>query len=271
MRFPTAARFSLLALCLAVAAMACAREEEIELKAEDQMLIGPMNVASLNRLGLAALGGTPSSVGTFLPAFDRRLDTAYTAKEAGTAILDVTFHRPQTLHFVRVMLDEGRYEWSVASAETPEDLDRGAGTFRYVVTAQQTQSVGGWMEGKLISPTAVKALRLTVRPLSAQGKVTVKEINLVAEQKLETLSLKAPSHSIPIGEQVPLEVTAYFSGGETRTAKGKSLKWTVRPDVAARMTTSARIVGRRKGPIEIGVAFGKLASPPLQLQVVEGD
>src|SRR5688572_64471 len=103
-------RRTLFLLCLLGAAAAtAAKEEVIDLKSDDQVLVGPMNVAGLNRLGLAALGGTPGALGTFLTLFDRRLDTVYTAKEAGPAIINVHFRRPQTLHSVRLVLgDEGR-------------------------------------------------------------------------------------------------------------------------------------------------------------------
>src|SRR5687768_8651693 len=115
----TTLRPSLLTLALlAATTTALAKEKQFELKSDDQLLVAPMNVASLNRLSLAALGGSPGTLGTFLPLFDRRLDTAYTAKEAGPATINVTFHRPQKLHAVRLLLGEGRYEWSVAVADT---------------------------------------------------------------------------------------------------------------------------------------------------------
>jgi hypothetical protein len=251
-----------------------AKEKPLEFKSPDQRIEGLLNVPSLNRLGLAALSGTPSKLGGFLGAFDRNLETAYEAREAGPASIDLVFSRPQTLHEVRLLLGAGQYEWSLAAADSREDLEGTAATFRFLATARNkvaTKGTDSWDEVKLSPAVTARALRLRVVPAPGTEKVVVRELNLTAAQSLEAIFLKAASAAIPEGEQVPLEVTGYFSGGDTRPLAGKALQWTILPGPAARMTTNNRIVGRRKGPLQVSVRLDRFQSPPLALEVVDAD
>src|SRR5688572_22259431 len=102
---------------LAVSSFSTAAGKPVTLKSPEERLIAPLNVASLNRLTTAALGGTPSATG-FIAAFDRRLDTQYEAKENGPAHLDVVFSQPQTIHSLRLLLGDGQYRWSFVTADS---------------------------------------------------------------------------------------------------------------------------------------------------------
>jgi hypothetical protein len=240
-------------------------------KSPDQRLVALLNVAGLNKLTLAAFSGTPSRSGGFLYAFDQRLNTSYEARDPGPATLDVAFARPQTLRSIRLALGDGRRQWSVAVADSQSDLETKGAGFRVLVPSRDRATPVDWDEVTFPAPETVRALRLTVTPASERDHVVIREFNLTGEQTLESLSLGAASTALPLGEMVPLEVTGYYSGGSTRLLTGKALRWTITPDPAARISGQNRIVGRRKGPLQVTVSLGKLTSPPLPLEVVDGD
>jgi hypothetical protein len=233
-------------------------------------LTAPLNIASLNRLARVALSGSPSDVGTFLPAFDRRLDTGYHAREAGPATLDLGFAAPQTLRAVTLFAGEGASRWSLCGAENAADLDGRRGTFRELVPLRRSATVGG-DEVKLPAATRLSHLRLTVVPDSAQAKAEIRELNLLAEQSLEAIGVRSTARTIRRGDPSSLEIEGYFSGGETRPVVGNGIEWTVAPVGAATIARNGRFLPRRVGPMSVAVRVGTLASPPLQLVVIEAD
>jgi hypothetical protein len=262
---------TLLFLLLATATVLPAgARDKVEIKSPDQKVVGVFNVASLNKLGLVALSGTPSKLGGFLYAFDRRLDTEYVAKEPGRAHLDLAFAKPQALHSIRMLLGEGRGRWSLSSAESAADLENGRNT-RELIPMRDRIGVGNWDEAKLPAGAPVRVLRLTIEPAEPKASVVLRECNFSGEQSLEAVSVKSASTAIQQNLQTPLEVMGYFSGGEQREITGKGLTWRIVPERAARMAQHNRILGLRLGPIQVSVQVNNLVSPPHLLEVVPAD
>lgn len=263
--------FSVLSLVALLAGVALAREEVFALRSPDAKVVAPLHVANLNRLGGAALAGTPGRNSSFVNAFDRRLDTAYEAREPGPAQLLLGFNRPQALRSIRVTVGEGGLRWKLEAAGSLRELEEGAATVREVVPERRAAAVTtgvAWDEAKL-PPEPIAALRLTLTP-SAGGAARLTECNLLAEQTLEAINLRPKSQYVPLNEPTALDVIGYFSGGETRPIRAPDLEWSVTPREVARIV-SGRIVAKRRGPVQVTVRFGKLASPPLPLEAVEGD
>jgi hypothetical protein len=261
----------LAALGCSVTGMAIARERPLELKSADQRLTAPLNVESLSRLTRVALTGTPSELGGFVPAFDRHLDTSYKAREAGTATLDLAFRDPQTLHNVILYLGEGRYRWSAAAADSIADLNAHTGSYRELVPDHPSRELNGGDEFKLPDGITYRALRFTIVPESKETHVVVRELLLTADQKLEALAVEAPSQAAPVGERMPLRVTGFFSGGESRELAGSGLNWTVNPPAAARVDRDNRLVARRRGSFNVQVQYDRFTSTPLGFNGVDAD
>jgi hypothetical protein len=258
---------------LAAAALAAgghAKEDTVSLASGDEKIRAPLRVGSLNRIGLAALSGSPGKIDGFLPAFDERPGTAYEAREAGPARIDIAFQRPQTLHEVRVLLDESAFRWSLAGADSLVDLENARGTFR-VLAPEREAPAEGWDQVRFAAPQRVQALRLTVTPGRQGSMVVVREWSLLADQSLEALSILAPSTTVPLIRMVPLDVQGYFSGGATRLIRSKSVRWSITPSTAARVVSPNRILGRRIGPIRVAASLGEITSTPLNLEVVDAE
>lgn len=250
-------------------APARAKDRPLELKGPDSKLAATLNLGAMDRLGTVAFSGTPSKLGGFVPAFDRRLDTEYEPQGAGAAQLVITFARPQTLTAVRLLPAEGEYEWRLEGAGSRPDLDGRVGSYRELMASQRR--VGGvWAEVRWPAPVNTRLLRFTLTPISGGDRVRVREVNLEAEQELESISIRTGSRFLPVGERISLGVLGYFSGGETRPLKSKGFAWQINPIPAARIDRGF-IVGRRQGPVEVRVSWGKLTSVPLSLQVVDPD
>jgi hypothetical protein len=214
--------------------------------------------------------GSPSELGTFLPAFDRRLDTGYRARGAGAATLEIAFHRPQTLRGVMLFLGETPAQWSLGAADNAADLNGRSGTYRELVPLRRSPVIGG-DDVKLAKAVTASHLRLTVTPDSPQARVEIRELNLLAEQTLEAIGLRAKGRAIRRGDPATLEIEGYFSGGETRLVSADGVEWTVMPTGAASLSRNGRFLPRRLGPLSIAARVGKLTSPPLQLVVIEAD
>ena len=274
-------RLSLLALTglplgLAAIAASAAKPSVVPLKSMEERIVAPLDLASLNRVGLVALTGTPSKLGSFLPAFDRKLDTNYEAKEPGPVHLDITFSRPQPLRSIRLLLGDTPCEWSLAVAESGADLEREAEKPRYLVAPGTGKAVLGWEEAQFAGKepaenVSVKALRLTLTPKTKGGTVLLRECNLIGEQTLEAIGISIKNAAVPLGENYPLEVMGFFSGGETRPVTSRAFKWTITPTTSARVTGGNNLLGLRKGPMELRLQFEKLIAPPVPLEVVDGN
>lgn len=247
-----------------------AKEAPLSLAGAEQQVLLPLDIAALNRLTLARLSGTPGKLGGFLPAFDRRLDTAYEATEAGTAVLDIAFARPQLLREARLRFGEGRYEWSLAGAASLAELERGGGEVRWLIPPRVREPATLWDEATF-PPAGVQAVRLAVRRAAGEEPVTLVECNLLAEQSLEALGVRSAGPAVPAGQLFPLEVIGLFSGGEQRPLAGRGIRLHIAPPTAARVSNALRIVGVRRGPFEVRATLGRLTSPPLPLEVVDAD
>lgn len=248
-----------------------ARERPLELKSADQPLTAPLNLESLNRLTRVALTGTPSEVGGFVPAFDRRLDTIYRAREAGAATFTLAFRDPQLLHGLTLYLGAGRYRWSAAVADSVADLDGRSNSFHELVPERAAGEIGTGDEVKLTKAETVKAIRINIVPEAKESRVEIRDLMLVAEQRLEAISVESPSRAAPVGDRFPLTVTGFFSGGETRELAGGGLEWTVNPSTAARIDRNNHLVARRRGSFSVSVRYSGFASAPLVLGGVEAD
>jgi hypothetical protein len=273
--FPT--RFLAIAavpIALGVSGAYAARQAVMPLKSAEEKIVAPFDVASLNRVGLVALTGDPGKLGGFTPAFDRKLDTSYEAKAPGPVQINLAFSRPQPLRSIRLLLGETPCEWSLAAAESAADLER-PDALRVLVAPGAGKLTQGWEEADLAGPlgkeASVQALRLTLTPKTKGGSVTLRECNLIGEQTLEALGISVKTAAVPQGEPFPLEVVGFFSGGETRTVSSRAFRWTVTPSNSARLTGSNRLLGLRKGPMELRLQFEKLTAPPLPLEVVDGN
>jgi hypothetical protein len=251
--------------------VALARERPFELKSGDQRLIAPLNIESLNRLTRVALTGTPSELGGFLPAFDRHLDTSYKARTAGPASLDLAFRTPQMLRSLSLFPGDGRYRWSIAAADSNAELDAKTGSYRELMSERVGRELSSGYEVKLSSETPIRVLRITMVPENRESRVTIRDLLLVAEQSLESVAVEAPSRSAPLGDRFPLQVTGFFSGGETRELVGSGLDWTVTPSVYARVDRDTRLVARRRGSFSVSVRCDRFTSVPLTLAGIDGD
>jgi len=258
-------------LCLtaaaALAAAGAAREEVIEVRSPDAVVSAPLHVANLNRLGAAALGGTPGQNSSFVNAFDRRLDTAYEAREPGPAAILIGFARPQALRTLRLPGAEAPFRWTLHAAASFRDLEDPT-LLRELVPERPGRAAGAWDEVKLPGEP-LHALRLTLIP-AAGAHARLVECNLIGDQTLEALNLNPKSQYLTLNEATHLDVTGYFSGGETRTIRAPGLSWVVSPRTAARVVGN-RITATRRGPLEVSVRLGKLLSPPFPFEAVEGD
>ncbi len=257
-------------LCLAGLALPLSADSPpVVLKSLDQKVVEPLDLARLHRLGLAAFRGTAGDAGGFLTAFDRRLDSAYVSKSPGRAELDVAFARPQALHSVRVLPGDTPFRWSLAAADTQEELEKQGAGYRVLIPLRET-APRDWTSVSLPAGTMVGAVRLVLEPADPKLAAVLRECNLVAEQTLQSLSVESKEAVAPLGELVPLRVTGYFSGGSTLPVGG-NLKWIIRPPAAARMSTHRRIVAQRTGPFEVSVQLDRMVSPPLPLEGIEGN
>lgn len=264
------------ALAFSAIAPSAAKQTPVSLKSVGERIVAPLDMASLNRLGMVALTGDPGKLGGFLPAFDRRLDTSYEAKEPGPAHIDVAFARPQMLRSIRLQFGDAPCEWSVAVAESGADLERLAEKPQYLVQPGTHSATLGWEEASLAgkdlaSIVPVKALRLTLIPRTKGGTVTLRDCFLNGEQTLEAVGINVKSAAVPLGENTPLEVVGFFSGGETRPVTSRAFQWTVIPSTSARLVGGNRLLGLRRGPMELRLQFDKLSAPPLPLEVVDGN
>lgn len=248
-----------------------ARERPLELKSADQPLTAPLNIESLNRLTRVALTGTPSELGGFVPAFDRHLDTRYRARDAGAATLTLAFRDPQLLHGLTLYPGAGRYRWSAAVADSIADLDGRSNSFHELVPERAAGGIGTGDEVKLAKVETVKAIRINIVPEVKESRVEVRDLMLVAEQRLEAIAVESPSRAAPVGDRFPLTVTGFFSGGETRELAGSGLEWTVNPPTAARIDRNNHLVARRRGSFSVNVRYGDFTSAPLVLAGVEAD
>ena len=267
-RVPRAAL--LLATVLAVATPLLAKDDAFRISEEAKPLVAAFNVTSLNRQGRAALTGSPSDLGTFLPAFDRHLESGYKVKEAGAATLEVAFPKPQTLHGVAYFAGEAAGQWTLAAADNAADLEGRRGSYQELIPRRRTVAVGGDTV-KLAKPVTASHFRLSVTPDSPQAHVEIREFNLLGEQTLEAIGLRSTARTIRQNDPANLEIDGYFSGGETRAVAANGAEWTVLPAGAANVAKNGRFLPRRLGPISIAVRVGKMTSPPLQLVVVDAD
>jgi hypothetical protein len=249
---------------------AAAKEAPVRIDSPDQKVVGPLNVATLNKFAGVALSGTPSKAGGFIYAFDRRLDTEYESKSPGDIHLDLAFRAPQTVHSIRLLFGEGRCQWALTAAESLTELEAGRGV-QELVPLRDRLGPATWDEARLSPAKTVRVLRLTVKPANPREHVILRECNLLGEQTLEAVSVKSASNAIQQGRQTPLEVQGYFSGGDLRPITGKGLTWKVVPERAARVVQHNRILGTRLGPIQVTVQVNQFVSPPHFLEVVAAD
>jgi hypothetical protein len=265
-------RLAVVAGLLLSAAVVAAREEPLDVRTPEEKVVAPFHVANMNRVGAAALAGTPGLNSSFINAFDRRLDTQYQAREPGAAQILVAFSRPQVLRSIRLLPGERAGSWSLHAGESLKALEAGEGLREIVPTQTIREAVGsfGWVEAKLPAEPA-RALRLTLTPADPQSRAALRECNLLGEQTLEAINLKARSPYLELDEATPVEVIGYFSGGETREIRPGRLTWKVTPAAAARVVGSNRILAKRRGPIQVTAQFGTLITPTQPFEGVEGD
>ena len=244
-----------------------AAEKPLEVPHPDQPIVSSFNISNLNKVGEAALSGTPSKEAGFLYAFDRRLATVYAAREPGPAHIDVVFNRPRVVRNVRFLTPEGGYRWTLLAGGSFEELESGAPMVQALARGENRLVTDSWQDVKLPGDTPITALRLLVEPEEKTQHVRISELQLIGEQRLEAISLKSKSPAIDLNAEVPLELEGYFNGGETRLITSKKVRWTVTPSVMARVNSHQRIQGRRRGALHVRAGLGKLESPPLPLTV----
>lgn len=244
-----------------------AAEKPLEVPHPDQPIVSSFNIVNLNKVGAAALSGTPSREAGFLYAFDRRLATVFTAREPGPAYLDVVFNRPRMVQNIRFQTPEAGYHWTLLAGDSVEELAKGAATVQTLARGENRLQTDAWQDVKLPKAIPMTALRLSVEPEDKTQRVRISELQIIGEQYLQAISLKSKSPAIDLNAEVPLELEGYFTGGETRLITSKNVRWTVTPTVMARVNGHQRIQGRRRGALQVSAGLGKLESPPLPLVV----
>jgi hypothetical protein len=237
---------------------------------ETETLVAPMDLMSLARVNSVTLTGSEAKEASpALLAADGKADTAFEARQVGSAHVDVIFRRPQRLVNLGLMLGEGAYTWSVTAADTREDLEKGGPSARVLVAPRARNPVESWE--RVEWPAApVGALRIQVEPRNAAGSVVVREIAIGAEQRLSSLQVKAPRDWVARGDFLPLQVYGEFSGGALRKLERKEIRFVLAPKALGRMGQHQRLYGLRFGHLQVAAVYGKLVSPAFTVEVVEG-
>ncbi len=250
-------------MCLAVGA--AARTEAASSSAE--RIVAPLDLRALHGEGVLKVEVAPEMKGSVRLVLDGQSDTGYEAPGPGPVALELTLPQAKRLRGARLLLGQGRHRWRVEAPAAGGDC--GGQPDVLLLGPQECGGNGRWAEATLDEPAAVRTLRLVVEPRDPSSRVRIRELVLVAEQQLNTLSVESPVQVAQVGGDLDLVPLGRYSGGLTRRLDPRSVRWTVSPARVARITREGRLHLERQGPITVRASVGEVRSLPLHLEVVQ--
>lgn len=117
--------------------------------------------------------------------FDRNVTTIVRTPGLNPAFFRVLFKEPVELAYVRVLFQAGEYDWSLAAADSFEDLKAQSGSYRAIFKDQTSQHERA--EARLETPVKARAYQLDVRRLTGDGYVHIADWQFCTAAKPDKL------------------------------------------------------------------------------------
>jgi len=239
--------------------------------AADLMLSGPMDVLLLERQKRASLSHTELDTGGLSLLFD---GNPRTYARAGTApapaprqaFCQVALDVPRAVDEVNVVFGEGAaHRWSVAAADTLQDMQGKRGSYRVMVPGRTPPDPAG-DRALFQKPRPYRVYRLECERLAGEGGPALAEWILWTPQKLSKMEITAPVPEVGSGSLLPLRANGTFEAGG-RQNMTPDVTWEISPRTRGTVDAFSRFNAAEAGPARITAVYHGVRSKPLDLVV----
>jgi len=211
----------------------------------------------------------PLENGSLDNLFDRNRSTMATLNSDGTALLEFFFREPIAVHQVGLTPCRGAaYRWEVWFALEPDS----EGRYKFHPLLEKRTVRGGTHDPvRLDQPVRLRGLRFVVDRMTADRKLLLAEVEVVAAIAITGLEVQWPETPLIAGGAYPIDVTGLDRHGG-RTPIDNGLQWTLFPKkniLSIARNNMARALA--PGKVEVRVAFGTIKHGPKKLTVRDPD
>ncbi|MBK9119728.1 MAG: hypothetical protein IPM18_09030 [Phycisphaerales bacterium] len=217
-----------------------------------------------------ATEATQADIGAAEAVFDGQRDTVLRTPAINPAFVRVEFTEPITFEHIRLHLIDTRHTWSLAAADSLEDLKAQSGSFRWL--KQDVVSRGAQVEVPFEEPQTIRALQFDVRRQGGDDFVHVYEIELCRPGAVERLMIErissrrqaiSPATARPVEEliEVPVQTVvalgARAAAGDAVLEVGNEVRWESRsPGVELWLDKPGEFLVTAEGQHEVVAKYG---------------